>query len=578
LAKIRQSLIRIAPPYVPPAPGFGIYPEDVLCPILPPDSRCGQPYAPPTALDPLTVVTALRQGQATFRQPAFRGACAGCHAPDGIDLAAVGYSDADIRRRALEHLTEAEAETIVRFVRAKRQQYDIRRLLHPAKFRPFQPSHIAHDSGHPVVDSHDAQAARDGMFAEDLTRAAPIFTQGRVVDTAQAEAALRELGAIDLTKLRLGIPFDRYSEDAFHGSFSIFEWVPGIATMPKPGREAEWHALVDAYLANPTDANLWAYYDRIDDLTECTDGLAASYGRACEWMRLKYKSVQILGHMLRHRTDAYPNLLAGLSGGLPQNADIAIHRNPMWEAGDFLRRNPLARRAPVVCSEERPCTDLPPEVRDTVTTDNEELIHQDEVFKQSWFMMSFIHDPALMVQGNDETTLTGDYLESVLLPYYDVHHAFVVAKMAAAKAVAREWLAGPGRRQGTGKIASVRTFSFKQIRDDFSPPATAGFRRDVHERMFANFARMWILLVKKDLEETGEIYSREDVLKAVRFMRTWVPRLEGAEDPAINAAVLAIEALALSARELRPANETGELLQPIGRWQEFALPYQGPAQ
>ncbi|HEX8706222.1 MAG TPA: hypothetical protein VF815_45730, partial [Myxococcaceae bacterium] len=159
------------------------------------------------------------------------------------------------------------------------------------------------------------------------------------------------------------------------------------------------------------------------------------------------------------------------------------------------------------------------------------------------------------------------------------HHAFIVAKMAVEKSAARGWMDAPGFRAGTGKIASVRTFSFKQLRDNFSPPPAGDPRRAVHDRMFANFARMFIYLVEEDLRKTGEIFDRTEVLYAVRFMRTWIQRLEGAEDPQVNALVQSIESLAQSARELRTeANRTqnpGTGLQPNGRWAEFAAPYGG---
>jgi hypothetical protein len=155
----------------------------------------------------------------------------------------------------------------------------------------------------------------------------------------------------------------------------------------------------------------------------------------------------------------------------------------------------------------------------------------------------------------------------------------VFAKMSVEKSAARGWMDAPGFRAGTGKIASVRTFSFKQLRDNFSPPPTGSRRKPVHDRMFANFARMSIYLVEEDLRTTGEIFDRDEVLYAVRFMRTWIQRLEGAEDPEINARVLSIESLAKTARELRTAanraENPGTGLQPNGRWAEFATPYTG---
>jgi hypothetical protein len=125
----------------------------------------------------------------------------------------------------------------------------------------------------------------------------------------------------------------------------------------------------------------------------------------------------------------------------------------------------------------------------------------------------------------------------------------------------------------------VRTFSFKQVRDNFSPPPDGDPRSATHARMFANFARMSIYLVEEDLALSGAVYDRPEVLRAVRFMRTWIAALEGAEDPAINAAVLSIEALAPAADELRSQQNKdqnpGTGLQPNGDWAEFDAPYQG---
>ncbi|WP_163998906.1 hypothetical protein [Pyxidicoccus caerfyrddinensis] len=150
----------------------------------------------------------------------------------------------------------------------------------------------------------------------------------------------------------------------------------------------------------------------------------------------------------------------------------------------------------------------------------------------------------------------------MLLPFYDAHHAFIVAKMAVEKSTAQGWMDAPGFRTGTGKLASVRTFSFKQLRDNFSPPPAGDRRRPVHDRMFANFARMFIFLVEEDLKHTGEIFDHTEVLNAVRFIRTWIARLEGAEDADINARVRSIETLSQSARELRTDANRGRIPAP----------------
>ncbi len=570
------------------------YPEGVLCPQDGSDPRCGPPFDPANPLGPEALAAAYEAGLETWRFPGKRGSCAGCHSPDAYDLARVGYADVDLVRRAIDHVTMDQADTLVAFIHAVRQKFNLQQLLHPAKYRPLQPTHEAFPETTPGLEVTDGQAQdeRDLAFMKHLVDDRKLlWAAGKVDSLAKAHQAYDELRAIDLTTLKLGVPFDHLSEDGHWGEphRSVFEWYPFMSSEALPGDEDAWYAAVDAYLAAPSVATLWGYVDTIDELTDCGDDLAHDgdpqfYRYACDWMRLKWKSLQVLQHMLRSESLHYPDPLAGLGGAPMQHIDTIIRRIPIWEAGDFLRVNPLMRTANNACFQDPadPCTLLPEVVDMTVhsmPTYEEARIKQSQVFQQSWFVMSFLHDPALLTEGENFATFIGDYLESVLLPHYDVHHAFVVAEMAVAKSAAGEWFDAPGYRQGTGKIASVRTFSFKQLRDNFSPPPADDPRLATHRRMFANFARMWIYLVEEDLELSGTIYDRPEVLRAVRFMRTWIATLEGAEDPAINAAVLSIEALAPAAEELRSQQNRDENpgtgLQPSGDWGEFDVPYQG---
>jgi hypothetical protein len=570
------------------------YPSAILCPPDGSDPRCGPPYDPDAPLAPDELEAAHADGLAAWRFPGERGACAGCHGPDAYDLARVGYADADIVRRALDHVTPAQADAIVAYVHAIRQQHALTALLHPAEFRPLQPTHEAFVEVTPGLEVTDGQAQdeRDEAFMNHLVDdRGLLWATGTIDSLAAAHQAHDELAAIDLTTLKIGVPFDHLSEDGHWGDqhLSVFEWYPFMASRPLPGMEDAWYAAVDGYLAAPSTTTLWAYYDAIDTMTDCEDDLALDddpdhYRRACDWMRLKWKSLQVFTHMLRSDQLAYPDPLAGLAGPAEANIHAVVRRIPIWEAGDFLRIQPLMRPEQTACfaDDSDPCTLLPPVVDATVHSDPtyaEARIKQSEVFQQSWFVMSFLRDPALLTAGESFATFVGDYLESVLLSHYDVHHAFIVAQMAVHKSLAVEWFDAPGYREGTGKIASVRTFSFKQLRDNFSPPPDGDPRRATHARMFANFARMWIFLVEEDLRVTSEIYDRPEVLRAVRFMRTWIEQLEGAEDPAINDLVLAIEALAPAAAELRSqqniADNPGTGLQPNGDWAEFDAPYTG---
>ncbi|NTX11909.1 hypothetical protein HUA76_14005 [Myxococcus sp. CA056] len=586
------------PPSVDPVPEAVAYPESLLCPEPPgTDARCGTPYVPANALTEEELAARYSAGLNAWRYEGTRGACAGCHSPDAIELARVGYTDADLRRRAVTHVDEARASAIIELVRVVRQRHGMTRLLHPARFRPLQPAYepfAARTPGLPVHDSA-AQSERDEAFMDHLVGDRQLlWATGRIDSLAKARQAYDELHAIDLRHLRLGLPFDHLAEDGFHGNEhrSVFEWFPDLASSPRAAVREEWYQRVDAYLSQPTDQNLWGYYDAAKDLTECNPDLGGArledYPRACEWMRLKYRSLQVFQHMLRHGTHRHPDFLVDVdsSGGtprIPDHLEKVIARNPIWETGDHLRIQPLARPAQTACNAtNHPCTLLPPIIDQTIhdtPSYTEARIKQSQVFQQTWFVMSFLRDPALLYEGDSFATFIGDYLESVLLPFYDVHHAFVFAKMAVEKSSAQGWMEAEGFRAGTGKLASVRTFSFKQLRDNFSPPPSGNRRRPVHDRMFANFARMFIYLVEEDLTRTGEVFDRTEVLYAVRFMRTWILRLEGAEDADINARVRSIEALAAAARELRTeANRRenpGTGLQPNNRWGEFTAPYGG---
>jgi hypothetical protein len=572
------------------------YPESVLCPVEPHnDARCGPAYHPENAMDQATLDKALAEGLEAFRYAGKGGACVGCHAPDGYDLARVGYADADILRRAKNHVDEARADSLVTYVHAMRQKYAMTRLLHPARYRPEQPAFDAFEAKTPGLEVTDpkAQEERDLAFMQSLTdQYKLLWATGKIDSLAKAKQAYDEIRAVDLHSLRLGIPFDHLSEDGWHGNehLSVFEWYPGIPTAATAGNEAAWNKLMDDYLANPTDDALWVMYEGIDKLTGCGADLSSQgdpnfYGRACDWMRLKYRSLQVVQHMMRHETVAYPDVFSDMPGATPQtHLDTMIHRYPIWEAGDVLRIAPLQRPAQTACftGNNHPCTLLPPDIDATIHDDpsyEEARIKQSEVFQQSWFVMSWTRDPALLHESANFATFIGDYLESVMLARYDVHHAFVVTKTAVEKSAAVGFRDADGFRNGTGKIASVRTFSFKQLRNNLSQPPANDPRRATYDRMFANFARMWIYLIEDDLAQSKEIYDRDEVLYAVRYMRTWIAQLEGNEDPAINAAVLSIEKLAPAATELRSQqnrdDNPGTGLQPNGTWGEFMAPYAG---
>jgi hypothetical protein len=593
--------------------GDAKYPDSILCLPGNSDPRCGPGFQPGKAMGKEELQQVLSKGMDAWTYPGKNGGCVNCHAPDGIDLAKIGYSDCDIERRALAHVPAAQAQDLVKFIHGMRQIYQIEKPLHPDKFRPLQPGYEPLGEAQNDVDvvNTQSQDQRDELFMNYLIHDKKLlWASGKIDSINKAHQAYNELLQLDLENIRLGIPFDRFSEDPNIGSNncysysgpahqgkSIFEWVPAIPLAVKNEVASPWKSAVQKYVENPTTENLWGYYDAIDSSLECDadlshDGDPTYYQLACDWMRMKYKSVQVLQHMLRTNTIHLPDTLVAERASNPNvfAGDFlsqVIHRSPIWETGDFMRVNPLERRGDPACfsSPSHPCTFLPASIDETIHSVpdyKEARINQGDLFQLSWFVMSFLKEPTLTQHSDLFATYIGDYLESALLPRYDIHHAFVFAVMAVRKSAAKEWFNFDGFRKGTGKIASVRTFSFKQIRNNFSHPPQSSPRFAAHQRMFANFARMFLYLVDEDIRNTNEVFGRDPrsaqeggLLVAVRFMREWIQNLEGAEDPTINQLVKSIEALAPQAKELRDSANAQQYpgLEPTYVWGEYQNPY-----
>src|SRR5579871_1569443 len=83
-----------------------------------------------------------REGLAIWRKPGKtpdHAACASCHGPDGLEIAAYNFDDANIRRRAAIHISPEDADKVVAMIHAEREMLGLKILLDPMKDRPFQP-------------------------------------------------------------------------------------------------------------------------------------------------------------------------------------------------------------------------------------------------------------------------------------------------------------------------------------------------------------------------------------------------------------------------------------------------------
>jgi hypothetical protein len=328
-----------------------------------------------------------------------------------------------------------------------------------------------------------------------------------------------------------------------------------------PGREAEWYALVDAYRADPSDTNLWRYYDAIESMTTGEPG----FDLAARWSLAKHKSVQVAAHMMLHRSLRTPDPYAGSSAPDPvARRKVAIAHNPFWRAGDSIRQNPLN------CNTNDPCTQFPMSLDDTMNTGDavrERMTYEDKV---SWFWIGFTLDPALLTTEEALPTVDGDYFLAVTQQYYNVHNAFVVASIITHKANApKEYMSMKGvATTGHGIWASPRPFlAFKQSERELHHPPPADIRYAIHERIWANAFRMALYLMNDELARTGQVFDRARTLKNVEFIHHWFGlSLEVGQDHAdLDATVAELKRRLASAQEIGPVvvTEPGDAPDPV---------------
>ena len=195
----------------------------------------------------------------------FQENCNMCHSsPDAFGLANFDFKREDIIRRAIEHITSEEAESIADMVEAVRQKYNIT-PADPRKTRLFQ-------SGNGEVLAGDTPHDRDFNFLKnELPRWSPTIVSG-VADTRELALQVRdELAAIDLQQMNVGIPFPLWSSDPHHGEGTVDEWLSNLPCFTE-NKEA-YGEVQQAYLDNPNQETFMRLLKATDEYTSCSDNL-----------------------------------------------------------------------------------------------------------------------------------------------------------------------------------------------------------------------------------------------------------------------------------------------------------------
>lgn len=468
--------------------------------------QCTTAVTPPQDIPP-PYSAAIAPGLAAWRTPDAHGnSCASCHAPDGIDLAYPAYTRQDIIRRAATHVDAVSAEAIADMLQAVRDHYGWVPTADPREYRPFQPG------GQALPGATSLE--RDEAFADQLFDMGLLIATGDIDDLATAQMARDELLSVDLWTLPVGIPFDRYSEDAFFGieHGRLNEWVPSTGHVPNADDPTTWWALQDLYLADPNEQTLAPMLEVLiepdrpvhlnhDDLRGDIEIFEAE----------RYRSMLLLAHEQRRE----------MAGAPARDADDVIP----YEVGAIYSTGRQAYETwscnPIHWGDPADCMQLPTEDLDPAAS----FFDQMEAMALRWHYIGWLFNQPLVDLPEESSPLSGHYL-GVNLKHgmYPSHHAF----LRAMRAVRKFW--GPDASWRTRlSYTSPQTPTTSAFADllfmdhfmaqgnqgghDLSYGPPAGPHRDRYIRFTANMYKMLLLLLEEELALTGQVYEGDRLIE-----------------------------------------------------------------
>jgi hypothetical protein len=438
----------------------------------------------------------IKQGMVAWRTPGgkLNSACSSCHAPDGFDLAAFGFDDATIRRRALAHVDGDNATKIIALVHAIRNKYNLQ-PLNEMTDRPFQP-------GGAMIDGATSED-RDLSFGKSLIPILPTLMSGRIDSLEAAKKARDEMLAVDARNLKVGIPFNRWSEDIFHGDDhgTVADWMTDLPCAPNPAKEKEWLALVDKYIAQPTDENLWLVYNAVPEDTKSFTTMPFSN----EFSYRKYRAMLIGQHLLRERAAGKPDPrradpveFAYLSkGNLP---------NPFWEVGEYAVLNE---------GLDTDSQGMPEEVAKTISP-KLPFSGQMRSMQVPWLWLGWLADQSLQRTPGDQNTRNGRYFTLALYTNgnYALHDCFMITRKQLVQSFDTNALPDDRAQRF---ILDYSEFAAHRNIIRYEPQEPE--RQALFRKMVGNAFRMSLYLLIDDAKKSGFVANKaidEFQLQAIR--------------------------------------------------------------
>ena len=449
----------------------------------------------------------LSLGLQIWRKPgAIQGhaACATCHSPDGIEIAAYDFKDADIKRRALPHLNVQDADILVDYIHALRQKLGFRKLRDPMKDRPLQP-------GGDVLPGATAEA-RDHAFGVELSRQLPKLFTGPTTSYEEARAAEAELLNLDLSQLKIGIPLSRLSEDIVHGPdhASVDEWLPEVPPLIPDVNQKEWYEAEDAYLQNPRIEALHQLLVRHAQLVNTSRELPFPVISAKKFRALLVWQDRLRNHMEADQTHLSEDIKT--PGGF----------NTLWAIGDASR---------LIVNQIAPSIGMDAELQSkkiaAIPLNNQ--LHQ---LRLSWLWTGWLSDQGLFKTSRNDATRLGIWLSQSLIedgPYF-IHNVFANARrQAVVSNDVESWGDTLDKRRRIWDFASIRP-SY-QLEGKLKTDPAYGH---LYLTFLTNCYWMNLWLLKHDIEARGVVWikisTKSNVHELLRFIRVNKPEQAASAD------------------------------------------------
>jgi hypothetical protein len=491
----------------------------------------------------------LRNGLVAWRSPDKNFpdvSCATCHAPDGYDLAMIDYPEDVIVRRSEPHVGSETALKIAKYIKDLRQYYKITKP-YDRLFRPFQPG----GEVLPGATMHD----RDYQFVKnlDLVYSLRVAKTIPISSLAEAKLAKDQLLAVDVKKMKIGIPFNRWTEDPANGvqHSLISDWIPDLPMTLKSTSKQEIRQKEDIYINDPSDTNFWSLYNTIKANHIVNSGPNQTYSPFERFIGQKRLSSLIAQHIFRNTQKAGLSKDQALdffeyiafSDTVKESYGIP---NPFWDIGDFSREFGKGANCP---SDAIPCIPLDKNIWDQLTK-NVPMKDQLEISKLPWFYVGWFFDQGLLRTGSGSTHSAEYFLASLyngripeypLIPYppgnipaefsFPSHNTFMYFRKLLVESFIPESFSTGGKKYTQKVVPNLGYFSGYGRAKSREPSATFanGDFRFRHRTFLGNSLLMMLYLYEESLLKENALHG-DHVLSEERIRADALSNIGSYED------------------------------------------------